>query len=103
MRWADKLIVDIGCGDKPKGTINVDIRVPSNVKEIPNFIQADIRYLPFNDHVFDEVRTSNLFWYEDCAVTPEKHDFYLDAGKILKEIVRVAKRQLNSFRLYYES
>ncbi len=103
-----ELVLDIGCGNDPQGTVNVDRKVPENAGYIKNFVLADIRYLPFKDHVFDQVRTSLLFWYEGCLVKSEneKRTAYghsnIEPGEILKEIVRVAKRGRTDFRLYSE-
>jgi ubiquinone/menaquinone biosynthesis C-methylase UbiE len=52
-------ILDVGCGSKPKGDVNVDLLVENDEwkrkvdpKRIPNFIKADAHHLPFKDKAF---------------------------------------------------
>jgi len=65
------MTLDVGCGNEPKGDVNVDLfpeatphrsadqRVcddkPLNVKLIKNFVKADACHLPFKDRVFSRV------------------------------------------------
>ena len=62
--------LDVGCGDRPEGDVNVDRAVGEsehlyfsarhiNPKQIPNFVRADAHYLPFKDHTFQEVLCSH--------------------------------------------
>lgn len=55
--------LDVGCGENPKGDVNVDLFVGKNPqskrafinpKNIRNFVQADIHFLPFKDNAFEE-------------------------------------------------
>jgi ubiquinone/menaquinone biosynthesis C-methylase UbiE len=47
------MILDIGCGQNPKGNINVDIdKTVAKKAKIPNFIVADACYLPFKTRTF---------------------------------------------------
>lgn len=62
--------LDVGCGSRPKGNVNVDLLLEDsdplkrnllqkknfvvNNDKIQNFIRADARYLPFQDKVFDK-------------------------------------------------
>ena len=42
------MILDVGCGNKPRGDVNIDF-----VKQtVPNFVRADALNLPFRDNVF---------------------------------------------------
>lgn len=61
------LTLDVGCGNYPRGVVNVDrykewnpeieqVReVDIDIRNIPNFILADALYLPFRDRVFKKV------------------------------------------------
>ena len=64
-------ILDVGCGNKPKGDVNVDFllydsacghRIDSQIdsKHIPNFIVCDAHCLPFRDNAFNVVRASHV-------------------------------------------
>ena len=49
-------VLDVGCGETPKGDVNVDIypiKCPGN-----NFLIAMADYLPFKDKSFNTVRSS---------------------------------------------
>jgi len=85
-------ILDVGCGDKPRGDVNCDLYVgvsthlidyPHDLrrimpKKIPNFVKCDAHFLPFTDNGFLIVIASHLL--EHC-----KHPF-----DVLKELHRVA-------------
>lgn len=74
------LILDIGCGESPKGNINIDIYIP---KEIPeNFILASAEYLPFKDNTCDIVESSYVI--EHC-INPV--NFILNQVRISKDKV----------------
>ena len=45
------MLLDAGCGNNPKGEINIDVETKYNVK---NFIKADVQNLPFKTKVFSE-------------------------------------------------
>jgi len=61
------MILDVGCGDKPSGDVNIDIYKkdspettrPYNAKNYPNFVQASGCYLPFRNEVFEIVYSNN--------------------------------------------
>ena len=62
-------ILDVGCGQKPKGDVNIDLFVGKsahsqvdviNPKLIRNFIKADAHHLPFKDDCFSIVYASHL-------------------------------------------
>jgi ubiquinone/menaquinone biosynthesis C-methylase UbiE len=65
-----RMILDVGCGSKPKGDVNVDLytgisphiyyRHLIDPKHIPNFVRADAEYLPFKSDSFDLVYASEL-------------------------------------------
>jgi SAM-dependent methyltransferase len=56
-------ILDVGCGGKPQGDVNLDLYDSDNphtsqkIKplEIPNFVIGDARHLPFQAKTFDTV------------------------------------------------
>lgn len=59
-------VLDIGCGSKPRGDVNVDLyptgfydRVLS-VHDIPNFVKAHALFLPFPDKAFETVFASHI-------------------------------------------
>jgi len=64
------MILDVGCGNSPKGDVNVDLYPGHsehrkgasirNPKLIRNFVVADALHLPFRDKSFDYVRSSHL-------------------------------------------
>lgn len=85
--------LDVGCGDRPKGNVNLDRNVGRteelyfqhrkiNPKQIPNFIQADAHYLPFRKNSFNKVY---------CFHTLEH---LADPIKVLKEIIRVVNGEI---------
>jgi len=85
-----KLTLDVGCGVRPQGTVNVDIyigasnpytKMPSitNPKKIPNFVKADGQFLPFRSNIFDEVYCFHVIEHVENP--------YL----LLRELLRVAR------------
>jgi len=76
-----KKILDIGCGRKPRGNINIDKRDLSN--KVENFIQMDIEKepLPFENETIDIIY---------CYDTLE-HLIYPE--ELMKEMVRVLKKE----------
>ena len=46
------MILDVGCGNNPKGDVNIDINMK---KGVINFIRADAHHLPFKDNCFNRV------------------------------------------------
>lgn len=83
-------ILDVGCGDKPKGDVNFDLYTGMSphftdethqqivTKKIPNFVQCAADSLPFKGDSFLVVRAHHLL--EHC-----KYPF-----NVLKEFHRVA-------------
>jgi SAM-dependent methyltransferase len=88
------LSLDVGCGNRPKGNINVDIIIKKkNIhigpdvgnqiiepKLIRNFVLADACHLPFPNGCFDRVLCSHLIEHVD-------HPYWL-----LRELIRVSSR-----------
>jgi len=90
-------VLDVGCGHRPKGEVNVDLHVeptahrcadqrvnddaPLNVHGIPNFLVADGLHLPFRDGAFRKVYSWHLiehlvnprgFLEECCRIATEE-------------------------------
>lgn len=86
-------ILDVGCGDRPKGTINVD-RYKSETEDLqgyrgkvkpknsPNFVQAKIPFLPFKNNAVEIVL---------CHHTLEHLD---NPEEAIKEMLRVTRGYL---------
>jgi len=82
--------LDVGCGARPKGSINVDLLKPSEsygevilkIESTRNYIRADACYLPFRDNVFEIVYSSHVLEH----LENERRD------SALKEMLRVSKR-----------
>jgi len=84
------MILDVGCGSRPKGDVNVDLFVEPthragdftslNTKKIKNFVLADAHYLPFRDETFEIVYSSHVL--EHC----------LHPAQVLSEFHRVSSR-----------
>lgn len=63
-------MLDVGCGDSPKGEVNCDLftgRTPHimgyhhiDPKKIPNFVLCSAEQLPFRDDAFDIVNASEI-------------------------------------------
>ena len=89
MNWTricEKMILDVGCGSKPRGDVNVDALFPDdewkkrvNYKSTLNFVKAEAAHLPFKDKCFQEVFSSNLLEHVE------------DEGLVLEEMKRVCK------------
>jgi len=86
------LILDVGCGFRPRGNVNIDISKAWNprmyesdknrerkIHEIPNFLLASACNLPFRNHVFDRVVSYSVL------------EHIQKPFQALKEIVRVCK------------
>jgi len=79
------LILDVGCGTKPKGHVNIDTMQEwdndsSNLKKIRNFVIADGMHLPFKKKVFDLV---------SCIMTLEH---FIDPAAAIRDFTYVAHR-----------
>jgi len=83
------MILDVGCGSRPKGDVNIDLYIQPthrgdettapDPKSIKNFILADSNFLPFRDESFSIVYSSHLL--EHC----------IQPYKVLQEFKRVSK------------
>jgi len=88
------MILDVGCGPAPKGHVNVDRYVGEtphldhwgnyiDPHKIPNFIQADIHWLPFPDNSFRKV---------NCRAVLEHKGVHFE--RALRELCRVAEEEV---------
>ena len=90
------VVLDCGCGSRPKGDVNVDCfrggwnRQEAdqdrgeyvNPKKISNYVVASAEYLPFCDGVFDLVYSSHTI------------EHVPDPFKMFRELVRVSNRKV---------
>lgn len=81
------MILDVGCGHDPRGDVNCDLMVEKsdqewdlNPQKIPNFVRADVRYLPFESRCFDLVYCSHVLEHLE------------DPGEGLAELKRVSRK-----------
>lgn len=85
-------VLDVGCGDRWSGDVNVDLwvgesphlgphRKSINPKNIPNFVKADANSLPFKDKSFNRSVCSHLLEHEG-----------IQPIKVIKELVRVTRK-----------
>ena len=67
----DCLVLDIGCGDKPRGHVNLDLYTFEsphlrargrriNPRQSQNFLTADAQHLPFRAKVFTDIYASHV-------------------------------------------
>lgn len=87
------MILDVGCGDRPRGDINVDVNVGWNPhtgaqrdkikyvdpKKIRNFVKASGEHLPFRNDVFLKVSAFAVIKHIDNPL------------QLLKEMIRVSR------------
>jgi len=71
------MILDIGCGDRKKGDIGLDIRIIKNID-----IRADARLLPFRDDSFTHIFSEDVL----------EHFSHREIKTIINEWIRVLKR-----------
>lgn len=90
-------ILDVGCGEDYKGTVNVDLYPTRtfqsryrgrpgyvrNLKKIPNFVEASINNLPFKNNSFDVVECHHLL--EHIGV---------DLVQACRELLRVSRNKV---------
>jgi glycosyltransferase involved in cell wall biosynthesis len=90
LKLEEELTLDVGCGYKARGDVNIDLYPASmptqrinkwklDPKKIKNFIRADAHYLPLKEKAFKTVYAEHLL--EHC-----KHPF-----KVIQEFERVSK------------
>ena len=70
-------VLDVGCGDRPKGDVNLDLFYYGKWK---NFIIAEAHHLPFKDKVFTKVYSKHCLEHLE---NPLK--FFQEAKRVLKE------------------
>jgi ubiquinone/menaquinone biosynthesis C-methylase UbiE len=76
-----KIRLYIGCGDDLRaGRINVDIRRPTTIPSGIEFIQSDVRTLPFPNEYADELAATHVI------------EHFIDPNPILREWGRVLKK-----------
>jgi SAM-dependent methyltransferase len=91
------MILDIGCGNAPRGHVNMDLFMNATTpdlknkerqyafidpKKIPNPVKADAQYLPFRDNSFTVVFSSHVL------------EHLRDPFKALLDMLRVSKRKV---------
>lgn len=89
--------LDVGCGERPKGNVNIDLfpmatkhrspdqtrlSPPLKTKDIPNFICADACHLPLRDKTFFKVYSAHTIEHVNKPVL------------MIKEMLRVSKNQV---------
>lgn len=91
-------VLDVGCGHRPKGSVNVDLHpeatahraadqranddVALHVHEILNFVKADAEKLPFRERAFRRIYSWHLI------------EHLLDPEKFLAECCRIAEKEI---------
>jgi len=91
-------LLDVGCGHRPKGDVNVDLfpeptahrcvdqrvndDVALHVHEIPNFVRADACHLPFRDGAFNGSYSWHLI------------EHLVDPEAFLRELMRVSAEKI---------
>jgi len=92
--------LDVGCGHRPKGDVNIDLFVEATahraadqrmnddvrlkVAEIPNFVRADACHLPFRGRAFRKVYSWHLI---EHLLKPD--DFLAESCRIAEEEIEV--------------
>lgn len=74
-----RMSLDIGCGDAPRGTVNCDVRRTRIKARAKNFIVCDANILPFRPNIFNEIVSNHVI------------EHLKDPEKVLSEINRVLK------------
>jgi SAM-dependent methyltransferase len=93
-------VLDVGCGHRPKGDVNVDLfpeasahrcvdqrvngDVALHVHEIPNFVRADACHLPFRDRAFRKVYSWHVIEH-----LPEPEPFLAECCRVADEQIEV--------------
>jgi len=94
-------ILDVGCGNKPQGDVNVDLfssvtphlrkdRNAINSHDIPNFVNADIHFLPFRRSTFSLVTCFSVLEHKGVSFSKAVRELYRVA--IREVIIRVPHR-----------
>jgi len=81
-------ILDVGCGSKPRGDVNIDLLVEGadrsgiNPRNIPNLIKADCEFLPIRDKAFEVSHCRHLI------------EHLKDEKPCIEELERVTKKKI---------
>jgi len=89
----ENLVLDVGCGDRPKGNVNLDLskgktsglqgfRGKINPSSTLNFVQGTVYNLPFRDNAFNKVLCHHLLEHLE------------EPKQAVKELVRVSKNSV---------
>jgi len=117
-------LLDVGCGHRPRGDVNVDLFVEATahrtadqrvnddvrlkVAEIPNFVRADACHLPFRDrgfrkvyswHVIEHLPEPEPFLAECCRVADEQIEVRCPNGEYLSCRGEMKPLHLHDFSL----
>ena len=101
------MILDVGCGDRPQGTVNVDLALSSeelyfeerriNPKQIPNFVKADAHYLPFKTACFQKVFCIHTLEHLSKPVIAIKEMLRVANGKCMIRVPARSHEQIQCF------
>jgi len=101
-----RLILDVGCGNKPKGTINCDLYPYSEehrrkedwkISKIPNFVQCDAHSLPFKSNSFDVVYCHHVLEHVEYPLLVLKEFYHVSREKVI-----IVVPDLKTSRIYGE-
>ena len=97
MKTMEFKVLDVGCGENPKGDVNVDIFNPKlgtaqirdqqriyfvDANKIPNFIRCDAQYLPFKDGSFKRVRSFHTIEHVENPLLMLRELIRVSNGKV---------------------
>jgi len=72
--------LDVGCGENPRGDVNLDCYIPSRIPK--NFILGSAEKLPFKEKSFDVIRSSYVI------------EHLLDPVNFIRQCVDMAKKKV---------
>jgi len=75
-----KLILDVGCGENPRGNINLDCYIPKRIPE--NFILANAAFLPFRKESIDIVLSNYSI------------EHMINPAEFIQNIVKISKGKI---------
>jgi ubiquinone/menaquinone biosynthesis C-methylase UbiE len=70
-------ILDVGCGDRPIGDVNLDLFYYGKCK---NFVIAEAHYLPFKNNTFDKIHAKHCLEHLENPLI-----FFKEAKRVLKK------------------
>jgi ubiquinone/menaquinone biosynthesis C-methylase UbiE len=70
-------ILDVGCGNSPKGDVNVDLFFHVRCE---NFVIGEVHHLPFKTSVFENVYSKHCLEHLESPL-----QFFKEAKRVLKE------------------